>query len=74
MCPIIQTVLEIQSVQRKDKIIIPAIVMAIQAAQKKAQNENAQNQQMAQNMQNAVQIPQQQQFQLPSINSVFGSY
>lgn len=54
--------------------MIPAIVMAIQAAQKKAQNENAQNQQMAQNMQNAVQIPQQQQFQLPSINSVFGSY
>lgn len=53
--------------------MIPAIVMAIQAAQKKAQNENAQNQQMAQNMQNAVQIPQQR-FQLPSINSVFGSY
>ena len=53
--------------------MIPAIVMAIQAAQKKAQNENAQNQQMAQNMQNAVQIPQRQ-FQLPSINSVFGSY
>ena len=73
MCPIIQTVLEIQIVQRKDKVIIPAIVMAIQAAQKKAQNENAQNQQMAQNMQNAVQIPQQQ-FQLPSINSVFGNY
>ena len=55
--------------------MIPAIVMAIQAAQKKAQNENAQNQQMAQNMQNAVQLQQQQpQFQLPSINSVFGSY
>ena len=57
-------------------MMIPAIVLAIQAAQKKAQNENAQNQQMAQNMQKAVQIPQQQQpqFQLPSINSVFGSY
>ena len=59
--------------------MIPAIVMAIQAAQKKAQNENAKNQQLAQNMQNAVQIPQQQQFQqpqfqLPSIKSVFGSY
>ena len=57
--------------------MIPAIVMAIQAAQKKAQNENAQNQQLAQNMQNAVQIPQPQQqpqFQLPSIKSVFGSY
>ena len=62
--------------QRKDKVILPAIVMAIQAAQKKAQNENAQKQQMAQNMQKAVQIPQQQQpqFQLPSIKSVFGSY
>ena len=69
--------------------MIPAIVMAIQAAQKKAQNENAQNQQLAQNMQNAVQMQNQQlaqnmqnaiqmqnqpQFQLPSINSVFGSY
>ena len=58
--------------------MIPAIVMAIQAAQKKAQNENAQNQQLAQNMQKAVQIPQQQQqppqFKLPSINSVFGNY
>ena len=56
--------------------MIPAIVMAIQAAQKKAQNENAQNQQLAQNMQNAVQIPlqQQPQFQLPSIKSVFGNY
>ena len=72
--------------QRKDKVILPAIVMAIQAAQKKAQNENAQNQQMAQNMQKAVQIPQQQQpqfqipqqqqpqFQFPTIKSVFGSY
>ena len=59
--------------------MIPAIIMAIQAAQKKAQNENAQNQQLAQNMQNAIQIPQQQQFQQPqfqqpSIKSVFGSY
>ena len=54
--------------------MIPALVLALQAAQKKAQNENAQNQQLAQNMQNAIQIPQQPQFQLPSINSVFGSY
>ena len=54
--------------------MIPAIVLAIQAAQKKAQNENAQNQQLAQNMQNAVKIQQQPQFQLPSINSVFGNY
>lgn len=54
--------------------MIPAIVLALQAAQKKAQNENAQNQQLAQNMQNAVKIQQQPQFQLPSINSVFGNY
>ena len=46
--------------------------MALQAAQKKAQNENAQNQQMAQNMQNAIQMQNQPQF--PTINSVFGSY
>ena len=72
MRPIIQTVLEIQIVQRKDKVIIPAIVMAIQAAQKKAQNENAQNQQLAQNMQNAIQMQNQPQF--PTIKSVFGSY
>ena len=53
--------------------MIPLIMATISMAQKKAQNENAQNQQLAQNMQNAVQIPQQQ-FQLPSINSVFGNY
>lgn len=53
--------------------MFPLILAAISAAQKKAQNENAQNQQMAQNMQGAVQIPQQQ-MQLPSINSVFGNY
>ena len=46
--------------------------MALQAAQKKAQNENAQNQQMAQNMQNAIQMQNQPQF--PTINSVFGNY
>ena len=52
--------------------MIPAIVLAIQAAQKKAQNENAQNQQLAQNMQNAIQIQNQPQF--PTIKSVFGNY
>ena len=46
--------------------------MALQAAQKKAQNENAQNQQLAQNMQNAIQMQNQPQF--PTIKSVFGSY
>lgn len=54
--------------------MIPLIMATISMAQKKAQNENAQNQQLAQNMQNAVKIQQQPQFQLPSINSVFGNY
>lgn len=53
--------------------MVPFIMMALQAAKGMAQNENARNQQMAQGMQNAVQIPQQQQ-QIPSINSVFGNY
>lgn len=52
--------------------MIPAIAMVLQVAQKKAQNENAQNQQLAQNMQNAIQMQQQPQF--PTINSVFGNY
>ena len=52
--------------------MIPAIVLTLQAAQKKAQNENAQNQQLAQNMQNVIQMQNQPQF--PTINSVFGSY
>ena len=53
-------------------MMIPAIVLARQAAQKKAQNENAQNQQLAQNMQNAIQMQNQPQF--PTIKSVFGNY
>lgn len=55
--------------------MIPLILAAISMAQKKAQNENAQNQQMAQNLQGNVQIPQQQQtpMQLPTINSIFGN-
>ena len=52
--------------------MVPLILAAIQAAQKKAQNENAQNQQLAQNMQNAIQMQNQPQF--PTIKSVFGSY
>lgn len=46
-------------------------MLAIQAAQKKAQAENAQNQQMQQNMQTPIQMQPQQQF--PTINSVFGN-
>ena len=39
-------------------------------AQKKAQNENNELNQLAQNGQGVIQMPQQQQF--PTINSVFG--
>ena len=60
--------------------MIPLIMAAISMAQKKAQNENNELNQLAQNGQNAIQMPQQQgpSFQLPnkqpSINSVFGNY
>lgn len=54
--------------------MVPFIMAALQMARQKAQNENAQNQQMAQNMQNAVNGSQLPQFQIPSINSVFGNY
>lgn len=54
--------------------MIPFIMAALNMASQKAQNENAQNQQMAQNMQNAVNGSQLPQFQIPSINSVFGNY
>ena len=51
--------------------MIPLIMAAISMAQKKAQAENAQNQQMQQNMQTPIQMQQQPQF--PTINSVFGN-
>ena len=54
--------------------MLPAIFAALQLASQKAQNENAQNQQLAQNMQNAVNNNQLPQFQAPTINSVFGNY
>lgn len=57
--------------------MIPAILMAVQALQKKAQSENQDLQNQANTLrQNQLQIGQQQQppMQLPSINSVFGNY
>jgi hypothetical protein len=48
-------------------------MLAIQAAQKKAQAENAQNQQLQQNMQTPIQMQPQQNPQFPTINSVFGN-
>jgi len=50
--------------------MIPAILMAIQALQQKAQNQNAQAQQMNQAMSQGMQPVQQ----IPSINNVFGNY
>lgn len=46
-------------------------MMAIQALQQKAQNQNAQTQQMNQAMSQGMQPVQQQ---IPSINNVFGQY
>ena len=54
--------------------MVPFIMAALQLASQKAQNENAQNQQLAQNMQNAVNNNQIPQLQAPTINSVFGNY
>ena len=54
--------------------MLPAIFAALQLARQKAKNENAQNQQLAQNMQNAINNSQLPQFQAPTINSVFGNY
>lgn len=54
--------------------MLPMIMTIANMARQKAQNENAQNQQLAQNMQNAVNNSQLPQFQIPSINSVFGNY
>ena len=51
--------------------MIPLIMAAISMAQKKAQAENAQNQQLQQNMQTPIQVQPQPQF--PTINSVFGN-
>lgn len=60
--------------------MIPLIMAAISMAQKKAQSENQDLQNLQNNMQTPIQMPQQQgpSFQLPnkqpSINSVFGNY
>lgn len=51
--------------------MIPLIMAAISMAQKKAQNENQELQNLQQNMQTPLQIQQQPQF--PTINSVFGN-
>lgn len=52
--------------------MIPLIMAAISMAQKKAQSENQDLQNLQNNMQTPIQV--QPQTQLPTINSVFGNY
>ena len=53
--------------------MIPLIMMAISAAQKKAQAENQDLQNLQNNMQTPLQMQPQQNPQFPTINSVFGN-
>lgn len=53
--------------------MIPLIMAAISMAQKKAQNENQDLQNLQQNMQTPIQMQHQQNPQFPTINSVFGN-
>jgi len=51
--------------------MIPLIMAAISMAQKKAQSENQDLQNLQNNMQTPIQVQPQTQF--PSINSIFGN-
>lgn len=52
--------------------MFPAIMAIIQMAKAKADSQNQQNQQMAQNIANTPVATNQQPVQMPTINSVFG--
>ena len=52
--------------------MIPLILAAIQMAKAKADSQNQQNQQLAQNIANTPVATNQQPMQMPTINSVFG--
>ena len=52
--------------------MIPAILAIIQMAKAKADSQNQQNQQLAQNIANTPVATNQQPVQMPTINSVFG--
>ena len=52
--------------------MIPLILAAIQMAKAKADSQNQQNQQLAQNIANTPVATNQQPVQMPTINSVFG--
>lgn len=52
--------------------MVPLILAAIQMAKAKADSQNQQNQQLAQNIANTPVATNQQPVQIPTINSVFG--
>lgn len=52
--------------------MVPLILAAIQMAKAKADSQNQQNQQLAQNIANTPVATNQQPVQMPTINSVFG--
>jgi len=52
--------------------MLPAIMAIIQMAKAKADSQNQQNQQLAQNIANTPVATNQQPVQTPTINSVFG--
>lgn len=52
--------------------MLPAIMAIIQMAKAKADSQNQQNQQLAQNIANTPVATNQQSVQMPTINSVFG--
>lgn len=52
--------------------MIPAIMAIISMAKAKADSQNQQNQQLAQNIANTPVATNQQSVQMPTINSVFG--
>ena len=52
--------------------MVPLILAAIQMAKQKADAQNQQNQQLAQNIANTPVATNQQPVQMPTINSVFG--
>lgn len=52
--------------------MVPLILAAIQMAKAKADSQNQQNQQLAQNIANTPVATNQQPAQMPTINSVFG--
>jgi len=52
--------------------MLPAIMAIISMAKAKADSQNQQNQQLAQNIANTPVATNQQPVQMPTINSVFG--